>query len=162
MGRALVMATAPLAFDVIWVDPRPNAFPRLVPDNVTLLQPEQPETVLNDAPNGSLAFIMSHSHALDLSLTAASLRNPHIAHVGLIGSATKRSRFEKRLAEAGIDETRIAALICPIGIGGITSKAPVDIAVATSAQLLILHETLQKTFGVASVSGVRRVEGKRA
>ena len=33
----------------------------------------------------------------------AALRNPAIAHVGVIGSATKRARFEKRLREAGVD-----------------------------------------------------------
>jgi xanthine dehydrogenase accessory factor len=142
VGRALVMALAPLPFDVMWVDPRPNAFPRLAPENVTLLSPELPERVLGDAPEGSLVLAMSHSHALDLAITDAALRNPNIAHVGLIGSATKRARFEKRLRQAGVDENRIQGLICPIGIGGIASKEPAAIAVATAAQCLVLHEAL--------------------
>ena len=53
------------------------------------------------APQGALAFVMSHCHALDLAIVEAALRNPAIAHVGVIGSATKRARFEKRLREAG-------------------------------------------------------------
>src|SRR5262245_5716471 len=31
VGRALVLAMAPLPFDVTWIDPRPEAFPRAVP-----------------------------------------------------------------------------------------------------------------------------------
>jgi xanthine dehydrogenase accessory factor len=142
VGRALVMALAPLPFSVLWVDPRPNAFPRLVPENVSLLSPETPKSVLGNAPEGSLAFVMSHSHALDLAITDAALRNPNVAHVGLIGSATKRARFERRLREAGVDENRVQGLICPIGMGGITSKEPAAIAAATAVQCLVLHEAL--------------------
>lgn len=149
VGRALVMALAPLPFDVQWVDPRPNAFPRFVPENVTLLSPEMPESVLGAATEGSLVLVMSHSHALDLAITDAALRNLRIAHVGLIGSATKRTRFEKRLREAGVDESRIRGLICPIGIGGIASKEPAAIAVATAAQCLVLHEALEATASAA-------------
>jgi xanthine dehydrogenase accessory factor len=156
VGRALVMALAPLPFAVRWIDPRPNAFPRFAPENVTLLSPEMPERVLGDAPEGSLVFAMSHSHALDLRITDAALRNSNIAHAGLIGSATKRARFEKRLREAGVDETRIQGLICPIGIGGIASKEPAAIAVATAAQCLVLHEAL---LAAASPAWPRTAEG---
>jgi xanthine dehydrogenase accessory factor len=156
VGRALVMALAPLPFDVQWIDPRPNAFPRFVPGNATLLSPEIPESVLGDAPEGSLAFVMSHSHALDLVITDAALRNSNIAHVGLIGSVTKRARFEKRLREAGVDESRVQGLICPIGIGGIASKEPAAIAAATAAQCLVLHEALA---AAASAARPLRVGG---
>jgi xanthine/CO dehydrogenase XdhC/CoxF family maturation factor len=36
----------------------------------------------------------------------------------------------------------VAAMICPIGIGGIRSKLPAAIAVAVSAQLITLDEAL--------------------
>ena len=65
------------------------------------------------------------------------------AYVGLIGSKTKRARFEKRLAEAGVAPARIAELVCPIGVGGIRSKAPAVIAAATVAELLIRDEALR-------------------
>ena len=118
VGRALVLALAPLPFEVIWIDPRPAAFPRAVPGNVTLIEALHPVSELKNAPDGSFVFVMSHSHALDLAIADAALRNPQIAHVGVIGSATKRARFEKRLREAGVAEDRIASLICPIGIAG--------------------------------------------
>ena len=141
VGRALILSLAPLPFDVTWADPRPEVFPGAMPQNVTGFVGD-PLEVVAEAPEGSLAFIMSHSHALDLQIADAALRNPAIAHVGVIGSATKRVRFERRLSAAGVDKSRVAAMICPIGIGGIRSKLPAAIAVAVSAQLITLDEAL--------------------
>jgi xanthine dehydrogenase accessory factor len=144
VGRALVLALAPLSFAITWSDPRPDAFPQAVPANAKLVSGD-PLAVVEHAPHGSLAFVMSHSHALDLAIVDAALRNLNIAHTGLIGSATKRARFEKRLREANADHDRIAALICPIGIAGIASKAPAAIAAATVAQIIMLDEALESS-----------------
>lgn len=143
VGRALIMALAPLPFSVVWLDPRPDAFPSMVPGNVETVAAADPSIRLSDAPGGSLAFIMSHSHALDLAIAAAALRHPAIAAVGLIGSATKRTRFEKRLIDAGVGPERVAGLICPIGVPGISDKHPAAIAAATAAQILVLDEQLR-------------------
>ena len=143
VGRALVMALAPLPFAVTWVDPRPDAFPSYVPGNVTLRQMSHPAAALADVPDGAFVAIMSHSHPLDLALVHAALSDTRFPYVGLIGSATKRVRFEKRLAEAGVAPARIAELVCPIGIGGVRSKLPAVIAAATAAELLIRDEALR-------------------
>jgi xanthine dehydrogenase accessory factor len=143
VGRALVLALAPLPFEVHWIDPRPGAFPRAVPGNVTTFSMEEPVKALADAPEDSLVLVMSHSHGLDLAIVDAALRHPRIAHVGLIGSLTKRARFAKRLREAGVEARRIDGLICPIGIPGIKSKEPAMIATATAAQILVLDEKLK-------------------
>ncbi|MFL5259733.1 MAG: XdhC family protein, partial [Hyphomicrobiales bacterium] len=55
---------------------------------------------------------------------------------------TKRARFASRLRAGGIPETAIAGLVCPIGVGGITGKAPAVIAAATVAELLQRDEML--------------------
>ncbi len=158
VGRALVLALAPLPFDVTWIDPRPEAFPGAVPYNVALA----PNAELPEAPEGSFVFIMTHSHALDLAIADAALRNTSIAHVGLIGSATKRARFEKRLCEAGIAPERVNSLICPIGIPGIRSKVPAAIAAATAAQIVMLDESLRlATAEDARHHGLRHARGKR-
>ncbi len=143
VGRALVLALAPLPFDVHWIDSRPDAYPSAVPRNVTLRPAPDPVAELGTSPDASLVFVMTHSHALDLAIIDAALRHPPIAHVGLIGSATKRARFEKRLREAHVPEHRIAGLICPIGVHGIASKEPAMIAAATAAQMLMLDEQLR-------------------
>lgn len=141
VGRALILSLAPLPFDVTWVDPRPEAFPGAMPQNVTGFSGD-PLQAVAAAPEGALAVIMSHSHALDLQIADAALRNPRVAHVGVIGSATKRARFERRLRAAGVDPARVDAMICPIGIGGIRSKLAAAIAVSVAAQLITLDEAL--------------------
>lgn len=143
VGRALILALAPLPVTIDWIDPRPDAFPSAVPGNVTKRAPADPVAVLADAPAGSFVFIMSHSHALDLAITDAALRNENIAHVGLIGSRTKRARFERRLVAADVPQPRIAGLICPVGIDAITGKEPAVIAASVAAQILVLDEAMR-------------------
>ena len=141
VGRAVMLALAPLPYEVTWADPRPEAFPAAMPQNVTAFAGD-PLAIVDSAPQGALAFIMSHSHALDLAIADAALRNLAIAHVGVIGSATKRARFEKRLREAGVPDDRVRAMICPIGVGGIRSKLAAAIAVSVAAQVITLDEAL--------------------
>ena len=144
VGRALVLAMAQLPFEIVWIDPRPSAFPAVSPGNVHMVAASDPLSQLTDPPLGSFIAIMTHSHALDLALTEAALRNTRFAYVGLIGSASKRARFERRLRDGGVDGVRLAGLVCPIGIAGIESKEPAIIAAATAAQLLILDEKLKR------------------
>ncbi|MCB1380338.1 MAG: xanthine dehydrogenase accessory protein XdhC [Alphaproteobacteria bacterium] len=156
VGRSLVLALAPLPFEIVWVDPRPSAFPTVMPSKVTAVAADNPPSVLLGASAGSLAFVMTHSHALDLAIADAALREQGIAHVGLIGSVTKRARFERRLQAAGIPEERMSALICPIGVPGIRSKEPQMIALAAAAQIGILHEALTEGRATDTASETRR------
>jgi xanthine dehydrogenase accessory factor len=142
VGRALVLALAPLPFRVSWHDTRENAFPPHIPANATPLCPGDPESVAACAPPGAFILVMTHEHPLDLAITAAALSRPDLPFVGLIGSGSKRARFEKRFREIGIPDERIAALVCPIGVAGIADKDPAVIAAATAAQLLQAREAL--------------------
>ncbi len=164
VGRALVLALAPLPFDVIWVDPREGAFPSVAPSNVVARESMNPVAELSEAPAGSFAVVMTHSHALDFEIVDAALRNPSIAYAGLIGSATKRARFSKRLREGGVADENISAMVCPIGVPGIKSKHPAAIAAATAAQLLERDELL-KTAAIPVVESLNVVKlgpGRRA
>jgi xanthine dehydrogenase accessory factor len=143
VGRALILALAPLPFDVIWIDPREGAFPAAVPSNVVTIQSENPAAEIADAPPGSFALVMTHSHGLDLEIIDAVLRSPRFAYAGLIGSGTKRARFSKRLREAGIADENISAMVCPIGVPSIKSKHPSAIAAATAVQLLERDEVMR-------------------
>lgn len=159
VGRALVLALAPLPFTVTWVDPRPDAFPTHAPANVTLRRLDEPAAALDGARAGTFVLVMTHSHPLDLSLVAVALRDRRFPHVGLIGSATKRARFERRLAEVRVPADRIAALVCPIGVGGIESKVPAVIAAATVAELLVRDEALRTAETGQDGLPVRRAAG---
>ncbi|HYF55532.1 MAG TPA: xanthine dehydrogenase accessory protein XdhC [Salinarimonas sp.] len=140
VGRALVLALAPLPFRVRWIDTRPDAFPAAMPGNAVPVRAEAPEAEIAAAPAGAFVLVMTHDHPLDLAITAAALARPDLPFVGLIGSATKRARFERRFRELGLAPERIAALACPIGIAGVAGKEPAVIAAATAAQVLLERE----------------------
>lgn len=143
VGRALVLTLAQLPFAVTWVDPRPDAFPAYLPKNVAALRLDNPTTAVEDAPEGSFVLVMTHSHPLDLALVSLALTDDRFPYIGLIGSGSKRARFERMLRDAGVRRERIGKLVCPIGIEGIKSKAPAVIAAATAAELLIRDEAMR-------------------
>jgi len=142
VGRALVLALAPLPFKVTWCDSRDEAFPPHIPVNVNPVYISDPEPHVAQAPAGGFVLAMTHSHPLDLAVTAAALARVDLPYVGLIGSATKRARFEKRYRELGIPEARIAQLSCPIGIADIKDKDPAIIAASTAVELLARREAV--------------------
>jgi xanthine dehydrogenase accessory factor len=142
VGRAMVLALAPLPFHVSLVDSRKDAFPAYLPANVTPVHVDDPVEIVGALPDDAFIVIMSHSHALDEAITGAALLQRRFAFVGLIGSATKRARFANRLAARGVDRTLMDFLVCPIGVAGIRSKKPAAIAASTVAQLLLIDEQL--------------------
>jgi len=144
VGAAIVRALAELPCRVTWVDERDAMFPASIPPNVTIEATDTPEALVEHAAPGTSFLVMTHSHALDLRLCHAILARP--AHpatpdwFGLIGSGTKRSQFEARLRERGIDDARLANMVCPIGLPDIAGKAPAVIAASSVAQLLAVWE----------------------
>lgn len=139
VGRALVLALAPLPFSIRWFDDREGAFPSHIPANATAIALRDPEAEITSADPHSLILVMTHDHPLDMAITAAALRRD-FPYVGLIGSATKRARFEKRFRELGFSEERIGSLVCPIGLPGIAGKEPAIVAASVVAQLLQVRE----------------------
>jgi xanthine dehydrogenase accessory factor len=106
-------------------------------------QPD-PAAALAGAPADAFVLVMTHSHPLDLELVHAALAAGRFAYVGLIGSATKRARFRKRLKDLRLSAESVSRLVCPIGLAGITSKAPAAIAASVAADLLIRHEAVRE------------------
>ena len=140
VGAAIVRALAPLPCRVTWVDERDDLFPLDVPANVTVEATDTPEALAERAAPGTSFLVMTHSHALDLRLCHAILSRASKDWFGLIGSGTKRSQFEARLRERGVDAARIDEMVCPIGLPGIAGKAPAVIAASVAAQLLSVWE----------------------
>ena len=143
VGRALVLTLAPLPFDVTWIDPRDGSFPAMAPSNVKMVLAPDPVAEVANARADSFALVMTHDHSLDLQIVAATLGSSDVVFTGLIGSATKRARFAKRLREAGIADEQISAMACPIGISSIKSKHPAAIAAGVVVQLLEQDELLK-------------------
>jgi len=140
VGAAIVRALAALPCTVTWVDEREDMFPADIPANVTVEASEQPEACVAEAPPNSSYLVLTHNHALDQRLAETILQRQDVYWFGLIGSKTKRMQFEHRLQAKGMDQARIDAMVCPIGIAGITNKAPAVIAASVCAQLLGVWE----------------------
>ncbi len=136
VGRALMLALAPLPFDLTWIDGRDGIFPAALPASVRAVRSADPAAELARAPSGAAVVVMTHNHPLDLAIVHGALAAGRFGFVGLIGSASKRARFASRLRKAGIDEERIAGLVCPVGMPSIRSKQPAAIATGIAAQLL--------------------------
>jgi len=143
VGAAIVRMLGELPCTVTWIDEREDMFPPTIPANVTVEATDAPEALVASAPAGASYLVMTHSHALDQRLSEAILARADVGWFGLIGSKTKRVQFERRMAARGLPEDRIAAMVCPIGIAGITNKLPAAIAASVCAQLLTVWEAQQ-------------------
>jgi len=154
VGRALVLALAPLPFAVRWIDARADAFPAAVPGNVRLVHASEPVRCLEAAAAGAFVLVMTHSHALDFDIVLAALAAKRFPHVGLIGSATKRARFVSRLKQAGLGWGDAEKLACPIGIPGIASKLPAAIAAATAVELLLRDQAVRSEARIVDLLSV--------
>jgi xanthine dehydrogenase accessory factor len=133
-------AFAPLPFHLDWLASREDLRPEASGTRATILTEDELEESVEAAPDGTLVAIFTHSHDLDYRLTRAALKRSGLAYVGLIGSRTKRVRFDRRLKDDGVSEAELARLTCPIGIAELKGKEPAVIAVGLAAQLLQLTE----------------------
>lgn len=140
VGRALVSVLAPLPFALTWVDSRDEIFPETVPEGVVCEHSDPVQAAVADMAPGSAVLIMSFSHAEDLDVVAACLTRQRergdVGFIGLIGSKTKWATFRHRLEVRGFSTPELAQVHCPIGVAGISGKAPEVVAVAVAAQLL--------------------------
>ncbi len=136
VGKAIAEAVAPLPFALSWFDTRPGYFRRamLVKD---------PREMVAAAPEQAFYLIVTHNHDLDYEITRTVLARGDAGYCGLIGSASKRARFERQLRADGVADAQITELVCPIGASvAIKSKEPAIIAAATAAELLAARESI--------------------
>ncbi len=140
VGRAVANAVSPLGFAITWIDGRAGHFPEAPPPGVRTMALAMPELAVDEAPENTVFLVMTHSHPLDEAICEAVLRRGDFAYLGLIGSKTKRARFQKRLREAGIPPAMVMRMICPIGLPQIESKEPAAIAASVAADLLVRRQ----------------------
>jgi xanthine dehydrogenase accessory factor len=115
--------------------------------------PVLPELVFAELPAGTHVLIMTHDHAEDVALCDAALRSPQLGSIGLIGSAGKWARFQKKLADEGHSVEAIGRITTPIGLPDITGKDPWTIAVSVAAALVRTFEREQATVTISQDAG---------
>ena len=156
VGQALIRLAAELPFEVTWVDSRAELLPAPLPHNVHVLCSRTPTDTVLTAPACARFLVMTHDHALDYALCRKILERGEFAWLGLIGSKSKGARFRSRLARDRVALERVARLVCPIGVQGVTSKWPAAIAVGVAAQLLqgLEAPTAERRLSCAPAAGV--------
>ncbi|PZP22839.1 xanthine dehydrogenase accessory protein XdhC [Pseudomonas kuykendallii] len=139
VGRALVPLLAGLPCKVRWIDSREAEFPPSMPAGVVRVLDEDVVDQVAAMPAGSYFIVMTHNHQLDLELAEAILARDDFAYFGLIGSKTKRVRFEHRLRERGIGAEVLQRMRCPMGLAEVKGKLPVEIAISIAGEVIATY-----------------------
>ncbi|OAG73382.1 xanthine dehydrogenase Xdh C protein [Gluconobacter japonicus] len=134
VGRALAKSLAFLPLQLIWVDAREDEFGP-VPPAVDAQVTSDWESILDAVPAGSGVLVLTQSHTLDALITGAALSRNDLRYVGMIGSRTKRKRFESAFRAIDIPQEQIEKLVCPIGDFGVRDKRPEMIAAFVTAEI---------------------------
>jgi xanthine dehydrogenase accessory factor len=146
VGLAIARALDPLPFRLDWFDSRPE-----VAATTGAAYADPAALAALAAAGAPYTLVLTHDHALDFDLVLAALTGGGAGYLGLIGSATKRVRFTRRLRAVGVGDAALARLVCPIGLPGIAGKAPPLIAASVAADLLIRLEALAPEAAVAGL-----------
>ena len=141
VGREVVRVLEGLPAKIKWVDERVDEFPAGIPGGCEKVHTSAPVDEIRNMPAGAFIIVMTHSHDLDYDIVRAAMKRGDFAYLGLIGSDTKRARFEKKLLADGIKKDALKRLTCPIGIPAVAGKHPREIAVAVAAEILGLGLT---------------------
>ena len=155
VGQAVVNALQELPVKITWIDTRDNMLPDDPPAKVSAICTDTPEAEIDAAPVGSFFLVMTHDHALDQKLCEQILARDDFHYFGLIGSKSKRRNFETRMRSRGIDPARFSLMTCPIGIEGINSKQPVQIAISVAAEILQVYDRVQNDNSDKNNAGIQ-------
>ncbi len=134
VGRALAGFFAQLPVRTRLIDSRDEEL-RMCDTPVERCLTALPEAEIRAAPPGSVFIVLTHDHALDFLLTSEALARGDAAYVGLIGSRTKRVKFE-RFHAGQASRVDASALVCPIGAMGSADKRPEVIAAFVAAEVM--------------------------
>ena len=114
----------------------------------THLMTENPYTLVEQCPANSYFVIMTHSHELDMELVEAVLSRQDALYCGLIASDSKAASFRSRLKRKGFSTDEIEGLTAPLGCHSETGNTPMEVAVATVADVLHIRQQQLKKLTV--------------
>jgi xanthine dehydrogenase accessory factor len=134
VGQAIAHILSISDLSVRWFDSRQDYSGTR--SGVDISQLTDPEDTIEMAPPAAIHLVLTHDHELDYRLIRAILQRGDFAFCGLIGSATKRARFIRRLREDGVPQAAISRLTSPIGLPEVSGKAPATIAVSVAGQIM--------------------------
>ncbi|MGO1246241.1 MAG: xanthine dehydrogenase accessory protein XdhC [Oceanisphaera sp.] len=162
VAKALVHILATLPFRITWIDEREAEFPAESIANVTQVVSDDPVGEIPSQPANSFYLVMTHNHQLDLELCAHILKRNDARYFGVIGSQTKRKRFDYKLKERGFNDADLTKMICPIGLSEVSGKHPAEIAVSVAGELIREYQrqapSAKLDQGIKDISATQRIE----
>lgn len=135
VGRALAYAFAPLPVCAKLIDSRAEELARATCGAAQICTP-LPEAELHKARAGAVYIVATHEHSLDFLLTQEALARGDAAYVGMIGSKTKRAKFESWA------EGQTGALVCPMAADNKGDRRPEVIAAFVVAEVMAVLASL--------------------
>lgn len=134
VGRALAEFLQYLPVHTVLIDSRGDELARSSAD-VKKRQSALPEEDVRSAPSGSAFIIATHDHNLDFLISASALARDDASYVGMIGSKTKRAKFEY-WCNTNEPSLETSLLVSPIGASKVKDKRPSVIAAFVTAELM--------------------------
>ena len=139
VGQALIQSLLNLDADVTLIDSRAEQLSFDTPSHVRKICTTDWQDYVHRGTDRTYFLVLTHSHQLDFELTEAILRHGRFRYCGLIGSKTKKIRFDRQFKNRGLTPAQIARITCPIGLPEIQGKSPAVIAASVCAQILMLQ-----------------------
>ncbi len=136
VGAALARVMAPTSFNVTVIDERED-YPREQLPGVSVIHADfdsMPAQLIFN-PLTSHIVVLTYGHEQDLKVVRNCLQKPW-RYLGMIASRAKAKKIRETLLREGADPELLKRLVSPIGLSGVGSKDPAEIAVSIAAQLL--------------------------
>ena len=135
VGNALARAFALLPVRAVLVDNRQSDLDH-APQGVERRLVAMPESVVREAPTGSVFLVLTHDHALDFLIVSEALSRSDAAYAGMIGSKSKRGTFSHWFRRQGGNVNALERLVCPMGGSTVKDKRPEVIASLVAAEVI--------------------------
>jgi len=136
VAQDLVRLLVKLDCEITCIDPRSEWLDKL-PEHHKLkkIQTDDMKSVLINLPANTFITSVTMGHAYDLPILKVALTEFNFPYVGAIGSEAKARVLKADLKNAGLNESIISKLQCPIG-EPFGNNSPVEIAFSIVAQLI--------------------------
>lgn len=157
VGQALIQNFQNLDAELTIIDSRAEQLAFDCPTHVRKICTADWQEYVRRGTDRTYFLVLTHSHQLDFELTEAILRHGRFRYCGLIGSKTKKIRFNRQLKTSGLAPSQIERITCPIGLPEIRGKSPAVIAVSVCAQILMLQSAAAENQSHPNVRTVKHV-----
>jgi xanthine dehydrogenase accessory factor len=144
IGTVLSQIVKTMEFDVTVIDNRPDlANTERLPWVDAVIGEEYLDAIEKlDFNDSTYVVILTHKHVHDFEVLEKCIRKPH-RYIGMIGSKSKVEMVFNNLRKKGISDEAIESIHAPIGME-IAANTPAEIAIAISAQLVVVRNKGKK------------------